>query len=385
VRISDLSGVTDVSSGCAHSLAVKKDGTVWAWGSNYYGQLGDGTTTNRYTPVKVSGLSGIKDVAGGCYHSLAVKEDGTVWAWGYNYSGELGDGTTTDRTTPVKVSDLSGVTDVAGGFQHSLAVKDDGTVWTWGRPDCCTPDRTIPLQVGGLSGITYAVGGMAYNTFSNLAISSDIPAPTITSPQNNTYDKDGSFNVSGSAQAGSTVELFEGTTSKGTTKADSSSGAWSIALSGASEGAHTYTAKATDAAGNTSSVSNSVTVKVDKISPKVVDGSVIPKDGATGVDRTTDVKATFSEDMDASSINGTTFKLFKQGSTTKISATVSYDPNTRIVTLNPFGLTTTRLARGTTYKAVVTTGATDMAGNQFDQNLTLDGLQQQTWFFTTTT
>jgi probable HAF family extracellular repeat protein len=245
---------------------------------------------------------------------------------------------------------------------------------------------------GQIAAIGYKAGGQGHALL--LSPTSDSPPPgdsqappppAITSPQNNSYDTDGSFSVSGSAEAGSTVELFEGTTSKGTTKADSSSGAWSIALSGASEGAHTYTAKATDAAGNTSSVSNSVTVKVDKISPKVVDGSVIPKDGATGVDRTTDVKATFSEDMDASSINGTTFKLFKQGSTTKISATVSYDPNTRIVTLNPFGLTTTRLARGTTYKAVVTTGATDMAGNQFDQNLTLDGLQQKTWFFTTTT
>ena len=245
---------------------------------------------------------------------------------------------------------------------------------------------------GQIAAIGYKAGGQGHALL--LSPTSDSPPPgdsqappppSITSPQNNSYDTDGSFSVSGSAEAATTVELFEGTTSKGTTKADSSSGAWSIALSGASEGAHTYTAKATDAAGNTSSVSNSVTVKVDKISPKVVDGSVIPKDGATGVDRTTDVKATFSEDMDASSINGTTFKLFKQGSTTKISATVSYDPNTRIVTLNPFGLTTTRLARGTTYKAVVTTGATDMAGNQFDQNLTLDGLQQKTWFFTTTT
>jgi len=206
--------------------------------------------------------------------------------------------------------------------------------------------------------------------------------PSITSPQNNSYDTDGSFSVSGSAEASSTVELFEGTASKGTTKA-SSSGAWSIDLSGVSEGAHTYTAKATDAAGNTSSSSNSVRVTVDKSAPKVVDNSVIPKEDATGVDRTTNVTATFSEDMDASSITGTTFKLFKKGSTTKIAATVSYDPNTRTATLNPFGSTTTRLARGTTYKAVVSTGATDMAGNSLDQNPTLAGLQQKSWFFTT--
>ena len=89
--------------------------------------------------------------------------------------------------------------------------------------------------------------------------------------------------------------------------------------------------------------------------------------------------------MRDTSIDGTTFKLFKKGATTKIEATVSYDPTSRTATLNPFGLTTTRLARGTTYKAVVTTGATDMAGNQLDQNPSLDGLQQKTWFFTTTT
>ena len=90
--------------------------------------------------------------------------------------------------------------------------------------------------------------------------------------------------------------------------------------------------------------------------------------------------------MDASSINGTTFKLFKKGSTTQIAATVSYPaPTTRTATLNPFGSTKTRLARGTTYKAVVTTGAKDLAGNFLDQNPTLDGLQQKTWYFTTST
>jgi hypothetical protein len=120
----------------------------------------------------------------------------------------------------------------------------------------------------------------------------------------------------------------------------------------------------------------------DATAPKV--DSVIPKEDVTRVDRTTNVTATFSEDMMASSIDGTTFKLFKKDSTTKVAATVGYDPKTRTATLNPFGLTTTRLARGTTYKAVVTTGATDMAGNSLDENPTLDGLQQKTWFFTTT-
>src|SRR5215217_7838737 len=191
--------------------------------------------------------------------------------------------------------------------------------------------------------------------------------PTITNPQNNSYDTDGSFSVSGSAEAASTVELFEGTTSKGTTKADSSSGAWSIALSGLSEGAHTYTTKATDAAGNTSSSSNSVTVTVDKTAPKV--DSVIPKEDATGVAPGVNVMATFSEGMRAASVRSS-FKLYKKGTTTALTATVNYDATTRQATLDP----SANLKRGSIYKAVVSVGAQDLAGNPL--------AQQKVWFFT---
>jgi probable HAF family extracellular repeat protein len=199
-------------------------------------------------------------------------------------------------------------------------------------------------------------------------------SPTITSPQNNSYDTDGSFSVSGSAEASSTVELFEGTTSKGTTKADSSSGAWSIALSGLSEGAHTYTAKATDAAGNTSSASDSITVTVDKTAPKV--DSVIPKEDATGVAPGDNVTAAFSEGMQDASVKSA-FKLYKKGTTTALAATVSYDATTRKATLDPRD----PLRSGATYKAVVSTGAKDLAGNSLDQNASLSGSQQKVWFF----
>jgi hypothetical protein len=288
VQVSGLSGITDVVGG-GHSLAIKGDGTVWAWGPNGAGQLGDGTQTDRTTPVRVSGLSGVTEVAGGSGHSLAVKNDGTVWAWGSNFDYQLGVDTTPYwiRTTPAKVSGISDVVSMSAGTDQSLAVKNDGTVWTWGSwhsgntggiDDCCTTYNKSPVQVGGLSGVTYAVAGTRDSPYHNLAVSSDNPlppgdskapaSPIITSPQNNTYDTDGSFSVSGSAEAASIVELFEGTTSKGTTKADSSSGAFSIELSGISEGAHTYTAKATDAAGNTSSASDSVTVTVDTAPPE---------------------------------------------------------------------------------------------------------------------
>jgi hypothetical protein len=130
--------------------------------------------------------------------------------------------------------------------------------------------------------------------------------PKITSPQNNTYDKDGSFSVSGSAERGSTVELFEGTTSKGTTKADSSSGTWSIALSGVSEGPHTYSAKATNVAG-TSNASSPVSITVDTVKP-----SAPTLDSPADNSYDTDGNIHF----DGHTEGGSTVKIYQDGATT---------------------------------------------------------------------
>ncbi len=177
VQVLDLSGVTAVAAAVAHSLALKSDGTVWAWGLNSDGELGDGTTINRTTPVQVSGLSNITAVSAENGHSLALRSDGTVWAWGSNNVGQLGDGTTTNRTTPVQVGGLSGVTitALAAGWIYSLALASDGTVWAWGSNnmgqlgDGTTTNRTTPVQVGGLSGVTAVAS--AYE--SSLALKSD--------------------------------------------------------------------------------------------------------------------------------------------------------------------------------------------------------------------
>ncbi|MFZ1361236.1 MAG: fibronectin type III domain-containing protein [Candidatus Saccharimonadales bacterium] len=140
----NLTGVKQVTAGSNHTIAVKDDGTVWSWGYNGYGQLGDGTTTQRTLPVQVKdpsgtgNLTGVKQVTAGSYYTTAVKDDGTVWAWGNNNNGQLGDGTTAQRTLPVQVKDpsgtgnLTGVKQVAAGSNHTVAVKDDGTVWAWG-------------------------------------------------------------------------------------------------------------------------------------------------------------------------------------------------------------------------------------------------------------
>ena len=119
--------------------------------------MGDGTTTNRTTPVQVSGLSGVTAIAGGSGHTIALKSDGTVWAWGWNEYGQLGNvtTTTTNSTTPVRVGglSLSDVTAIAVGIEHSIALKSDETIWAWGRNeygqlgDGTTTDRYSPVQL----------------------------------------------------------------------------------------------------------------------------------------------------------------------------------------------------------------------------------------------
>ena len=161
-QVLNLSGITAVAAGQNHSLAIKNDRTVWAWGWNPRGALGDGTETDRNTPVQVINLSGAKAIAAGGYHSLALKSDGTVWAWGANDRGQLGDGTTIQRPAPVPVPNLSGVAGIAGSADadYTLALKGDGTVWAWGANDAgqlgdgTTTDRHAPVRAKDLTAAT---------------------------------------------------------------------------------------------------------------------------------------------------------------------------------------------------------------------------------------
>jgi Regulator of chromosome condensation (RCC1) repeat len=104
-----------------------------SWGDNENGQLGNGTTDNQVRYGGVSGLGGgVVQVSAGAFHGLAVTSGGTVWAWGHNGWGELGDGTVTSSSTPVQVPGLTGIVQVAAGVAYSLALRSDGTVWAWG-------------------------------------------------------------------------------------------------------------------------------------------------------------------------------------------------------------------------------------------------------------
>ena len=172
-----MTGVASISAGGSHNLAVKSDGTVWAWGSNLKGELGNGSNTNSMTPVQVSGLGGVSAAAGGGAgegYSLALKTNGTVWAWGSNRYGQLGNGTTTDNPTAGQVAGISGASAIAAGEGQSLAIVG-GAVKAWGYNgagqlgDGSTTNRSYPVSVVGLGGVTSISGGGVHT----LALKSD--------------------------------------------------------------------------------------------------------------------------------------------------------------------------------------------------------------------
>src|SRR6266850_519132 len=181
VQIGTATNWTAVATGgqgLAHAVALKSDGTLWAGGSNSNGQLGDGTTTERTSPVQIGtatnwtavaaggsqavghtvalksdgtlwawGTDGTTQstspvqigtatnwtaVAAGLFHTVALKSDGTLWAWGNNFHGQLGDGTTTQRASPVQIGTATSWTAVAAGDSHTVALKSDDTLWAWG-------------------------------------------------------------------------------------------------------------------------------------------------------------------------------------------------------------------------------------------------------------
>ena len=167
-RVDDLPVIVDVAAGYYHSLALAADGSVWAWGQNISGQLGDGNpngSTPNPTPRKVTGLEDIVLIGAGWRHSLAAGADGTLWAWGSNSRGQLGDGTTTQSAVPVQVLGFSDPISLEAGAEHSVAVRSDGSVWSWGDNeygqlgDGTTLSSTIPVRAIDLHGIREVAAG----------------------------------------------------------------------------------------------------------------------------------------------------------------------------------------------------------------------------------
>ncbi len=168
-----LTNVTAIAAGHKFSLALLSDGTVRAWGNGQYGKLGNGSENARGStlPVQVQGLGGVTSISAGFFHALALLRNGTVMAWGNGDYGELGNETIVNSDVPVPVSGLTGVKQISAGGIHSLALLSDGTVWSWGGDEYgqlglgekVTHRTDVPVRVIGLSGVKAISAGMFYN------------------------------------------------------------------------------------------------------------------------------------------------------------------------------------------------------------------------------
>jgi hypothetical protein len=328
----------------------------------------DGTNDSTAATVNIT----VKDIAGGDTTPPAAPSTPDLSA--ASDTGVSSTDNITKDTTPtfagtaeagstVKIFD--GVTQVGSGTANASGAYDI-TTGALGNGD-----HGITATATDAAGNESPASGPV-----SVKVDTTVPAaPSIVSPAEGS-SVSGSFTVSGTAEANSTVELSESAALKGTATANDV-GDWSIELTGVTEGSHSYRAKAIDGAGNASGESNPRTVIVDATKPTVE--STTPPNRATGVGRGISLTATFSEKMKVSTITATTFKLFKVNpdrSTTRIAdVVITLSSDGLKATLNPFGTKATVLARNTKYKAVITTGAEDLAGNSL--------AQPTNWTFTT--
>jgi alpha-tubulin suppressor-like RCC1 family protein len=173
VQVGFLTNWSYVSCGYQTTGAVKTDGTLWTWGRAAFGSLGTGSpNVSQSSPVQVGALTDWAQVSIGQFFGSAIKTNGTLWTWGSNYYGELGDGTRVDKSSPVQIGALTNWSQVSCGFDHTAAVKTDGTLWSWGRGlngrlgTGNTISRSSPVQVGSLTGWSQ----VSTSNLSNLAV-----------------------------------------------------------------------------------------------------------------------------------------------------------------------------------------------------------------------
>ena len=168
VQVGSNSDWASVGAGSDYTVALKSNGSLWAWGANNFGQLGDGTAINKTSPVRIGTANDWAQIAAGYNHTLSLKYDGSLWAWGLDTSGQLGDGTAVNKSVPIQIGTAKDWAQVAGGGNHTLALKHDGSLWVWGRNDRgqvgdgTTSNKLAPVRIGTANDWAQVAGGGAY-------------------------------------------------------------------------------------------------------------------------------------------------------------------------------------------------------------------------------
>jgi len=386
------------------SKGINDSGQVLGYSYNWDGFSQDFLYDESVTPkmqdlgsLSASGLNGFGKVVGSYLHPSSTHDDGwrailydsvtKNWQDLGTLGGHSHANSINDSDQVVGYSYVWGVGNHAFLKENGQPMIDLNTLIPpnsgWGIYEARLINSGGKIVASG--GRPYGVGGHALlltpTSDSSPPADTQAPsAPTITSPANNSYNKDGVVTVSGTAEAGSSVTVVDDASSP-TTKtatADTTTGAWSVTFGSSSsklsDATYTYSATAKDAAGNTSSAST-LKVTVDKTSPTIKDSSLSPASGAINVTRNTPVMATFSEAMDPTTVTKQgSITLVKASDGTSIPATVTYDTTVNKVTLKP----SSQLAASTKYKVTVKGGAngvTDKAGNPLASD--------KIWSFTT--
>lgn len=353
-----------VAAGENHTIAIRSDGTLWAWGRNNAGQLGDSTVTNRATPMQIGSATTWMAVAAGGDHTLALRSDGTLWAWGDNNFGQVGDGTSANqRLSPVQIGSDTTWTAVAAGANHSVALQSDGTVWTWGLGTSGRlghgneTSRLSPMRVAFAPANAWS--SIAAGTAHTVAIRSD---GTLWAWGDNTDGQIGdntsaNFRTLPTQEQSATpttwVQAAAGLRHTVAVKTDGTLWAWGDNGSG----------ELGDGTAAPKLVPTSITAGYT-IPPFVI--ATTPANRASHVAvGTRTFTAVFDRAMKASTINSSTFTI---GS---VSGSVTFNAATRTATFT----SSSDLAFSTTYTATITTAATDASDIPLGMNFS--------WTFTT--
>ncbi|RDI11935.1 T9SS type A sorting domain-containing protein [Flavobacterium sp. AG291] len=194
-----------IEFGMLYGIGIKDNGTLWAWGDNEYGKLGDGTIVDKTSPIQVGAATNWKTISAGGSTSLGLKTDGTLWAWGENLMGQIPGTSNSSQTTPKKIGTATDWKKISSGGSHMLAIKENGTLWAWGYNDSGALGLGNTQQVGspqqvGTATDWVAISAAGYGT--SFAIKSD---GTLWSWGNNEYGQLGNGAMNGNNVGGPNV------------------------------------------------------------------------------------------------------------------------------------------------------------------------------------